>query len=375
MALTKITKADLESAIKKLTTSDASVWWKVLATTDEGTDLCFVVGWEYYDEDDRFYQDKGYTICAKIGYKPHNLMVMDYDDIYMPFDKKTGDVWDTDSAVDKDPSYWDMLVRNYNSEASAIWRKYGKPNRDGMSALDLMESKKKEAKKHTCSMQKKKESLTKMQEMHQMFKNWNPRNQAQVNNTLRLAMAECPQDMPELIKIVKAKGFDVPSGLTPATGWGSFESRSKRQYKECSMSKKKESLAKKNEAYSDYDAIQDWLEGVMEKAGTMFDSAHVSENRPGEICAEIYGYDSTGGDATFTLVWHAEEDFAETISAMADELVEFADDFDPEEEAKLYSNSGLVGVPSLRQLLDAMDERKEDMVSFAGAVSLAASKL
>ena len=82
---------------------------------------------------------------------------------------------------------------------------------------------------HKCSMQKKKESLTKMQEMHPMFKNWNPRNQAQVNNTLRLAMAECPEDMPELIEIVKAKGFDVPSGLTPATGWGSFESKSKMQ--------------------------------------------------------------------------------------------------------------------------------------------------
>ncbi|MBR4792483.1 MAG: hypothetical protein IK038_02350 [Bacteroidaceae bacterium] len=143
----------------------------------------------------------------------------------------------------------------------------------------------------------------------------------------------------------------------------------------CSMQKKKESLAKKNEAYSDYDAIREWLEGVMEKAGTMFESAHVSENRPGEICAEIYGYDSTGGDAMFTLVWHAEEDFAETISAMADELVEFAEDFDPDEEAKLYSDSGMAGVPSLRQLLKAMDERKEDMVSLAGAVSLAASKL
>ena len=147
-----------------------------------------------------------------------------------------------------------------------------------------------------------------------------------------------------------------------------------KQFK-CSMSKKKESLAKNNEAYSDYATIRDWLEGVMEKAGTMFTSADVSENRPGEICAEIYGYDSTGGDAMFTLVWQAEEDFAETISAMADELVEFADDFDPEEEANMYSNSGLAGVPSLRQLLKAMDERKEDMVSLAGAVSLAASKL
>lgn len=133
--------------------------------------------------------------------------------------------------------------------------------------------------------------------------------------------------------------------------------------------------SKKNEAYSDYDAIRGWLEGVMTTAGTMFESAYVSENRPGEICAEIEGYDSTGGDAIISLVWNAGEDFAETISAMADELVEYAEDFDPEEEAEMYRNSGMAGVPSLRQLLKAMDERKEDMVSLAGAVSLAASKL
>ena len=133
--------------------------------------------------------------------------------------------------------------------------------------------------------------------------------------------------------------------------------------------------SKKNEVYSDYDAIRDWLEGVMGKAGTMFESAYVSENRPGEICAEIEGYDSTGGDAIISLVWNAGEDFAETISAMADELVEYAEDFDPEEEAEMYRNSGMAGVPSLRRLLKAMDERKEDMVSLAGAVSLAASKL
>lgn len=133
--------------------------------------------------------------------------------------------------------------------------------------------------------------------------------------------------------------------------------------------------SKKPEAYSDYDAIRNWLEGVMSKAGTLFESASVSENGPNEICAEIEGYDSTGGDVIISLVWNAGEDFAETISAMADELVEYADGFDPEDEAEMYHNSGLAGVPSLRQLLKAMDERKEDMVSLAGAVSLEASKL
>jgi len=371
MALKKITGKDFNTAIKTLTTSGSVVWWKTLETTDDGTELCFVMGWgEGYDEEEDLYQQDGYTLCSKIGYKHRNLMVMDYSDFYMPYDEKSGEVWDTDMAVGKVVYTDDNFdVKWYNDEAQAIWKKYGEPNEEGTTALDLMESKKKEAKKnekmfmlydihqnypdfgkmscwrnpqfwkdyedyyskayptmgikitmkdndsvdvtsngkfimnyswkngrhrataedgsgfkhpgfgfrddlsmiyrgatgkemgpynavyvdeskkkeakkHTCSMQKKKESLAKLQEMHPMFKNWNPRNQAQVNNTLRLAMAECPQDMPELIKIVKEKGFDVPSGLTPATGWGSFESKSNI----CSMQKKKESVSKKNES-------------------------------------------------------------------------------------------------------------------------------
>jgi hypothetical protein len=166
MALKKITAADYNAAIKKLTTSNASVWWKTLGTTEDGTELCFVMGWsDGYDEDDEdtMYQQDGYTLCSKIGYKHSNLSVMDYSDFYMPYDKKSGNVWDTDTSVDKgkvtDDSY---VVKMYNDEASQIWSKYGKPNRDGLTALDLMESKntKGESKMKKCSMQKKKESLS-----------------------------------------------------------------------------------------------------------------------------------------------------------------------------------------------------------------------
>lgn len=147
MALKKITAADFNAAIKKLTTSDASVWWKTLGTTEEGTELCFVMGWnDGYDEEDDLYQKDGYTLCSKIGYKPSNLMVMDYTDFNMPYDKKTADVWDTDMSVGKGEVTDDAFdVKWYNDEAEAIWKKYGNPDKEGKTALDLMESKKKES--------------------------------------------------------------------------------------------------------------------------------------------------------------------------------------------------------------------------------------
>ena len=168
MPLKKITAADFNTAIKKLTTSDASVWWKTLGETEDGTKLCFVMGWnDGYDEDEdgTMYQQDGYTLCTKIGYKPSNLMVMDYTDFNMPYDKKTAEVWDTNMSVGKGEVNDDAFdVKWYNDEAEAIWKKYGKPDREGKTALDLMESKNKEGKKHTCSMQKKKESLAKQNE-------------------------------------------------------------------------------------------------------------------------------------------------------------------------------------------------------------------
>lgn len=147
MALKQITAADFNAAIKKLTTSDASVWWKTLGTTEEGTELCFVMGWnDGYDEEDDLYQKDGYTLCSKIGYKPSNLMVMDYTDFNMPYDKKTAEVWDTDMSVGKGEVTDDAFdVKWYNDEAEAIWKKYGNPDKEGKTALDLMESKKKES--------------------------------------------------------------------------------------------------------------------------------------------------------------------------------------------------------------------------------------
>lgn len=85
-------------------------------------------------------------------------MVMDYTDFNLSYDKKTADVWDTGMSVGKGEVTGDAFdVMGYNDEARAIWKKYGNPDKEGKTALDLMESKKKdskkkEAKKNTCSM-------------------------------------------------------------------------------------------------------------------------------------------------------------------------------------------------------------------------------
>lgn len=145
MALKKITAEDFNTAIKRLTTSDMSVWWKYLDSTDDGTELCLAVGWQDgYDEDADLYQQDGYTLCAKIGYKHSDTMVMDYSDFREPYDKK-GNAWQTDMAVAKGPIS-DSDVKWYNDEAQRIWDKYGKPDKNGTTALDLMESKKNEEK-------------------------------------------------------------------------------------------------------------------------------------------------------------------------------------------------------------------------------------
>ena len=171
MKIEQITAKDFKDAVDWLLKENQGCVHKVLATTDEGTKLCFVVGWskatDFGGDDAKYgYVDDGYYIAAKIGYQHRNNgMQSDFDwDFNMPYDTETGDVWDTSSYVPRDAD-WEREAADYNKEAEKIWAAYGDPEDkklwdDNKAPLDLMESKKKpEAKKHTCSMQKKKESL------------------------------------------------------------------------------------------------------------------------------------------------------------------------------------------------------------------------
>lgn len=172
MTLKKITGKDIKEAVDWLweNKQDGGCVHQVLGTTDDGTKLCFVVGWsngsDYGDDDKKYgYFDGGYCISAKIGYQHrNNAMQTDYDwDFNMPYDLETGDVWDTSSYVPRDAD-WESEAADYNKEAQKIWDAYCIPNEDGTAPIDLMESKKKGVKKNTCSMQKKKESLAKKSE-------------------------------------------------------------------------------------------------------------------------------------------------------------------------------------------------------------------
>lgn len=168
MALKQITAKDFKDAVSSLT-NGYTCWRKLLGRTDAGTELVFVIGWSDagYDEEDakkNGYADGRYTICSKIACQSrYNGSQTDYDiDFEMPYDKETGDVWDTDTMVSNNESDWEADAATYNKDAQAIWDTYCVPDEDGFTALDaLFESKKSsDAKKHTCSMQKKKESLS-----------------------------------------------------------------------------------------------------------------------------------------------------------------------------------------------------------------------
>lgn len=181
MALTKITGKDFKEAVDWLLKEKQGCVHQVLGRTDEGTELCLVIGWADigYDLEEvkkNGYEDEGYYICSKIGYQHRNNgMQSDFEmDFPMPYNPETGDVWDTDTYVAKgDEQSWQTDADMYNKEAEKIWATWGVPNEDGQTTLDIMESKKcsrkcgskkSEEKKHTCSMQKKKESLNKKAE-------------------------------------------------------------------------------------------------------------------------------------------------------------------------------------------------------------------
>ena len=72
-------------------------------------DWAVYVGWsEGFDENDEsvIHDDKypEWAICTKIA-TTHEAVWADYDFCDMPYNEKTGDVWDTDMAISPEESY------------------------------------------------------------------------------------------------------------------------------------------------------------------------------------------------------------------------------------------------------------------------------
>lgn len=295
MALKKITGKDFKEAVDWLWghKAEGGCVHQVLGTTNDGTELCFVVGWskgtDYGDDDKEYgYFDEGYCISAKIGYQHrNNAMQTDYDwDFNMPYDLETGDVWDTSSYVPRDAD-WEREAADYNKEAEKIWAAYGDPDGknlwdDDKAPLDLMESKKSsEARKHTCSMQKKKESLAKKNEMvrpedpDELKVGKYTADVLTADGDFILSLPAFYDDVAETVKAAKdylqeESDYVKDTGLVPSKihvttvvakrGWNMPQfvkdvdlNATEAKKPACSMQKKKESLsAKKSEAYGDF---------------------------------------------------------------------------------------------------------------------------
>ena len=123
----KITLNELKEDIAWLDQRKMGCCHHVVATTDEGTDLAIVVGWEDgFDEAPAGTPgaDGTWRICAKVAYQhANNAMQCDYDvDWLMPYDPDTGEVSDTSMEVNGTA----FEVRWLNAEAKSIWRDFRK---------------------------------------------------------------------------------------------------------------------------------------------------------------------------------------------------------------------------------------------------------
>ena len=118
-----ITKKQFLDCVNTAKNNPDGTVWHVMGKLKDGRELCLVFGYEEGYEDGEDYQikqgDETWTLCCKLAVNIDDFQAGYNYDWYMPSDKKTGDVWDTDMAVcigDGTPSSLDW----YNEQAKAI---------------------------------------------------------------------------------------------------------------------------------------------------------------------------------------------------------------------------------------------------------------
>lgn len=91
-------------AIKEMRTShDNGTYYWYLGQDDNNNDWAIVLGWQdgYEEDKNDDCTNDTWRICIKLAYQPSNSMLQcDYDiDWLMPYDKKTGEVYDTEYPI------------------------------------------------------------------------------------------------------------------------------------------------------------------------------------------------------------------------------------------------------------------------------------
>lgn len=120
-----ITKEEYNKMVERAKDLYDGVVWHDMGTLKDGRTLCLVMGYlNGYDKGERYQVEADntvYTLCQKLAFNIDDLQSSYEMDWYMPWDKKSGDIWDTDMAVDDDSD-----VDWYNDQAKEIIKELNK---------------------------------------------------------------------------------------------------------------------------------------------------------------------------------------------------------------------------------------------------------
>ena len=125
--MSKLDKKSIQEKVEWVKKNDGVAWFN-MGWLPDGRELALVIGWgEGYEKDKNLIQEKSgdtlYTTCSKLAVNIDDLQC-DYGmDWYMPSDKETGDIWDSDMAV---PSDYNIDVKWYEQESKAMLEAFKK---------------------------------------------------------------------------------------------------------------------------------------------------------------------------------------------------------------------------------------------------------
>ena len=120
IAAKKLAK-ELKQSVDWLMSEKAGCAHWHLLTDDDGKEWSIVVGWSdgFNENEPMLFSDGSFAICSKIGYS-NGCMETDFDiDFDMPYDEKTGECYDTNSAIPRNVN-WLQLAKNLIVEFKTV---------------------------------------------------------------------------------------------------------------------------------------------------------------------------------------------------------------------------------------------------------------
>lgn len=115
---------EIKQAVDFLLKEKEGCYFKPLKIDNGNNKWGIVIGWGAgFDEQEKTsFSDGEYRICSKIAYND-NALQCDYDiDFVMPYDKETGEVYDTDTELGTDFEAEALrLSKEFEEVASLFW--------------------------------------------------------------------------------------------------------------------------------------------------------------------------------------------------------------------------------------------------------------